>query len=109
MATHGLLWMDARSEMRDNALFHLKKLWGFLDMPDGPVIGEMFWDNMTNLDSGGVLLVRGTMVVWPGVEVVAGGGAAEEMQEETSNVADGKLALELWCASCIISIDLCQI
>ena len=63
----------------------------------------------TNLDSGGVLLVRGTMVVWPGVEVVAGGGAAEEMQEETSNVADGKVALELWCASCIISIDLCQI
>ena len=41
MATHGLLWMDARSEMRDNALFYLKKLWGFLDMPDGPVIGEM--------------------------------------------------------------------
>ena len=68
MATHGLLWMDARSEMRDNALFHLKKLWGFLDMPDGPVIGEMFWDNMTNLDSGGVLLVRGTMVglAWGG-------------------------------------------
>ena len=48
MATHGLLWMDARSEMRDNALFHLKKLWGFLDMPDGPVIGEMFWDNMAD-------------------------------------------------------------
>ena len=36
----------------------------------------------TNLDSGGVLLVRGTMVVWPGVEVVAGGGVAEEMQGE---------------------------
>ena len=34
MATHGLLWMDARSEMRDNALFYLKKLWGFLDMPE---------------------------------------------------------------------------
>ena len=43
----------------------------------------------TNLVSGGVLLVRGTMVVWPGVEVVAGGGAAEEMQEEASDVADG--------------------
>ena len=41
-----------------------------------------------NLVSGGVLLVRGTMVVWPGVEVVAGGGAAEEVQEEASNVAD---------------------
>ena len=53
--------------------------------------------------------MRGTMVVWPGVEVVAGGGVAEEMQEEASNVADGKLALELWCASCIISSDLCQI
>ena len=41
----------------------------------------------TNLVSGGVLLVRGTMVVWPGVEVVAGGGVAEEMQGEASNVA----------------------
>ena len=35
--------------------------------------------------------MRGTMVVWPGVGVVAGGGDAEEMQEEASNVADGNL------------------
>ena len=37
-------WM--REVRCENALFYLKKLWGFLDMPDGPVIGEMFWDNM---------------------------------------------------------------
>ena len=66
-------------------------------------------DTGMNLVSGGVFLVRGTMVVWPGVGVVAGGGDAGEMQEEASNVADGKVAPELWCASCIISIDLCQI
>ena len=51
----------------------------------------------TNLVSGGVLLVRGTMVVWPGVEVVAGGGVAEEMQEEASNVADGNCPRALVC------------
>ena len=40
---------------------------------------------------------------------MAGGGEAEEIQEDASNVADWhKLPPELWCASCIISIDLCQ-
>ena len=48
-------------------------------------------------------------VAWGGGGV-AGGGEAEEIQEDASNVADWhKLPPELWCASCIISIDLCQI
>ena len=46
-----------------------------------------YWAYGTNLVSGSVLVWGTIGLGWPGVEVVAGGGVAEEMQGEASNVA----------------------